>query len=113
MPPFKHSKADLTQSLVGTLDPGAHKVLFVLSKHLWQVSGLILNMISPFLPFWGGFSFALGCRVSFFGGIQHSPADDCSAASCNFGVHEGEDEHTSFYSSILSIMSMEESRENH
>ena len=24
--------------------------------------------------------------VSFFGGIQHSPVDDCSLASCNFGV---------------------------
>ena len=37
----------------------------------------------------------------FFGGIQHSPVDGCSAASCNFGVLTGEDERTSFYSVIL------------
>ena len=37
----------------------------------------------------------------FFGGIQHSPIDGCSAVSCNFGVLTGEDEHTSFYSAIL------------
>ena len=37
----------------------------------------------------------------FFGGIQHSPVNDCSAVSCNFGVLTGEDEHTSFYSVIL------------
>ena len=40
--------------------------------------------------FWG-FSFALGRGVSFFGGMQHSPVDDCSAVSCNFGVFAGED----------------------
>ena len=38
----------------------------------------------------------------FFGGIQHSPVDGCSAACCNFGVLTGEDERTSFYSTILS-----------
>ena len=31
-----------------------------------------------------GFSFALGHGLSFSGGVQHSPFDDCSAASCNF-----------------------------
>ena len=36
----------------------------------------------------------------FLGGIQHSPVDGCSAASCNFGALTG-DEHTSFYSTIL------------
>ena len=36
----------------------------------------------------------------FFGEIQHSPVDGCSAASCNFGVLAGEDEHTSSYSII-------------
>ena len=39
--------------------------------------------------------------ISFFGGIQHSPIDGCLAASCNFGVLAGKDEHTSFYSTIL------------
>ena len=38
---------------------------------------------------------------TFFGGIQHPPGDDCSAAICNFGVLTGEDEHISFYSAIL------------
>ena len=37
----------------------------------------------------------------FFGGIQHSPINDCSVASCHFGDLAGEDECTSFYSSIL------------
>ena len=37
----------------------------------------------------------------FFGVIQHSPVDGCSAASCNFGVLAREDECTSFYSTIL------------
>ena len=71
------------------------------SEHLWQVWGLILNAISPLLPSCWGFSFALGCGVSFFGGIQHSPVESCSAVSCNSEVLAGEDERTSFYSAIL------------
>ena len=39
----------------------------------------------------------------FFGGIQHSPINSCSAVSWNFGVLTGEDEHTSFYSVILLV----------
>ena len=78
---------------VGSLGPGAHKVLFEPSKHLWWVWGLILNMISPvLLPCWG-FSFAPGHGLSVFAGIQHSLVGGCSAASCNFGVLTGEDEH--------------------
>ena len=53
-------------SLISVGSPGVHKVLFEPSKHLWQVWSLILNMISPLLPSFWGFSFALGCRVSFF-----------------------------------------------
>ena len=34
---LKHSKAGLAQSLVGSLGPGVHKVLFGSSKHLWWV----------------------------------------------------------------------------
>ena len=60
-----------------------------------------LNMIVPFLPSCWGSSFALGCRVSLFGGIQHSPVDGCSAASWGFVVLTGEDEHMSFYSAIF------------
>ena len=39
----------------------------------------------------------------FFGGIQHSPVNGCSATSCNFGVLTGEDEDMSFYSVILAV----------
>ena len=61
---------------------------------------MILNAISSLLPSFWGSSFALGCGVSFFGGMQHSPVDGCSAASCNFKVLI-EDECTSFYFAIL------------
>ena len=43
----------------------------------------------------------LGCGISFFGGIQHSPVNSSSALSCDFGVFSGEDECMSFYSTIL------------
>ena len=81
------------------LGPGAHKVLFEPSKHLLQVWGLILK--SPLLPSFWGFSFAFGCGVSFFGGIQHSPVYGCSVVICSFIFLTGEDEHTSFYTTIL------------
>ena len=71
MPPqetFNHSKVGLAQSLVGSLGPGAHKDLFEPSNHRWQVCGLILNVILPLLPSVWGFSFALGCGVSFLVG---------------------------------------------
>ena len=87
----KHSKAGLAQSFVGSLGPSDQKVLFEPFKHLWWVWGLILSAISPLLLSCWGFSFALGCGVSFFGGVQHSPVDGCSAASCNFGVLAGEE----------------------
>ena len=34
---------------VGSPGPGAHRLLFEASEHLWQVWGLILNTISPLL----------------------------------------------------------------
>ena len=37
----------------------------------------------------------------FFGGIQHSPVDGSSAASCNFSVLAREDKRMSSYSVIL------------
>jgi len=58
-----------------------------------------LNTVLPLLPSCWGFSFALGCGVSFFGGIQHSPVNGCSAVSCNFGVLVGEK--CTSYSTIL------------
>ena len=77
---------------MGSLGPGAHKVLFEPYKCLWWVWGLFLNVISLFLPSCWGFSFALGHGVSFSGGIQHSLVDVCSVVSCSFGVLTGGDE---------------------
>ena len=75
-PLLTHASAGDTQTLkgrsgsvsVGSLGPGAHRVLFEPSEHLWWVWGLIINAISPLLVSCWGFSFALGCGVSFFGG---------------------------------------------
>ena len=83
---------------VSVESPGVNKVLFEPSERLWWVWGLILKAILPLLPSCWSFSFAPGHGVYFFGGIQHSPVNSCSAASCNFGVLTGEDERTSFYS---------------
>ena len=74
-----------------------HKISFGPSECLWYVCGLILDVISPLLPSFWGFSFACGHRVSLFGGIQHFPVDGCSAASFNFRVLT-EDACMSFYS---------------
>ena len=63
---LKNSKVGLAQSLVGSLGPGAHEVLFEPSEHLWQVWGLIPNVILPLLPSCWGFSFALGCGIYFW-----------------------------------------------
>ena len=49
------------------------------------------------------FSFALGCGISFFGGIQHFPVDDFPVASCNLGVLTGEDECRYFYSAVFLV----------
>ena len=68
MPPqetFKYSKAGLSQS-PRFLSPGMHNILFKLSECLWLVWGLVLNVILPLLPSFWGFSFALGCGISFF-----------------------------------------------
>ena len=62
---------------------------------------MILNQISPFLLSCWGVSFAAGHGVYFLSGIRHFPVDGCPAASCDFGVPEGEDECISFYSAIL------------
>ena len=88
-------------SLCGVSGSWCIQGLFEPSKCLWQIKGLILNTISPLLPSCWGISFALGLGVSFFGGVQRSPVDGCSAVSCNFGVLTGEDECISFYPAIL------------
>ena len=48
--------------------PGAHKVLFEPSKHLWWVRGLILTAILPLLPSCLGFSLALDMGYLFLVG---------------------------------------------
>ena len=83
------------------LGPGVHKVLSEPSEHLWRIQALILNTSLPLPPSCLGFSFALGHQVSFFDGIHNSLVNGCLAASCNFGVLTREDEHTSFYSTML------------
>ena len=83
--------------------PDAHKVLSEPFDCLWWVWGLSLNAISPLLLSCWGFSFALEHGVSFFGGIQHSFVDGCSATSWNLGVLTGEDECTSFSSAVFII----------
>ena len=88
-------------SLCGVSGSWCTQGMFEPSEHLWRGRGLILNMMSPLLPSCWGFSFALGCGVSFFGGLQHSPVDGCSAVSCSFGVLTGEVDCTSFYYDIL------------
>ena len=88
-------------SLCGVSASWCTQGLFEPSVCLWWVWGLILNMIQPLLPSYWVFSFALGHGVSFFGMIQHSSIDGCSEVSCNFGVLTREDEHMSFYSTIL------------
>ena len=104
-----HTSAGDSQTLKGRSgsdsvgSPDAHKFLFAPSKCLWWVWHLILNTILPLLQSCWSFSFALVYGVSFFGGIQHSPVNGCSAVSCNFGVLVGEDEHMSFYSTILKL----------
>ena len=95
---LKHRSGSVS---VGSLDPGAHKVLFEPSRHLWWVWGLIVNVILPLLTTCWGFPFVLGRGVSFFGETQQSPVDGCSAVSCNFGVLAGEDERLYFSSIIL------------
>ena len=69
-PLLTHTSTGDTQTLKGRSgsgsveSPGMHKVLSEPSEHLWPVWGLILNAISPLLPSFWGFSFALGRRVS-------------------------------------------------
>ena len=76
-----------------------HKVLFVPDKSLWQVWVLILTWLHPFYRLVAASSLSLDVGY-LFGRCQHPPVDGCLAASCNFGVLTGEDEHTSLYSTI-------------
>ena len=118
LPLLTHTSAGDTQTLKGRSgsvsvgSPVVYKVLFEPSEHLWRVWGLILNTILPPycpagaspLPLDVGYIFWWDPTLSC--GIQHSPVDGCSAVSCNFGVLTGENEHTSFHSTILEQVSV-------
>ena len=88
-------------SLCGVPGSWCAQGMFEPSECLWWKWGLILNANSPLLLSCWGFSLALGREASFFGGIQRSPVDGCSAASCNLGIFKGGDDRTSSYSTIL------------
>ena len=96
----RHSDTVLAQSR-GVSGSWGPQGMFEPSERLWRGRRLILNTMSPLLPSCWGFSFALGCGVSFFGGLQHSPVNGCSAVSCSFGVLTGEVDCMSFYYTIL------------
>ena len=89
-------------SLCGVSGSWCAQGFFESSERLWWVRGLILNAISPLLPFSWGCSFAFGCGYHFLVGSNISSVDGCSAVSCSFGVLTGEDEHMSFHSAIIS-----------
>ena len=96
----KNTQTQFCLSLCGVSGSWCAQGFFESSEHLLCVWGLILNAIQPFLLYCQGFSFALGCGLSFFDGILHSPVDG-SAESCNFGFLTGEEECISFYPAIL------------
>ena len=95
------TQAQFWLSLCGVSGSWCIQVLFEPSERVWWVWDLILNVILLILLSFWGFSLALARGVSFFGGIQHSPVDSYSAATCSFGVLPEEYELTSFYSTIL------------
>ena len=63
--------------------------------------GFDVIVIALFLLSCCRFFFVFGLRLSFFGGFQYPPVDNCSIASCNFGALTGGDELMFFYSAIL------------
>ena len=93
---FKHSSGSVS---VGSRGPGVHKVwaLWVCLVGKGFDSNCDFSLPTTLLEFllrpwtWG----------IFFGGVQHSPIDGFSAASCSFGVLAREDKCMSFCSAIL------------
>ena len=77
--------------------------VLVCTRFVWALQVSLVGMgFSPLLLSCWSFSFALGCEVSFSGGIQPSPVDGCSAASFNSGVLAEENECTSLFFAISS-----------
>ena len=54
--------------------------------------GVSFIVIVPLLTSCCGFSYVLGCGISVFDGFWHLLVNNCSRASCDFGVLLGEDE---------------------
>ena len=102
----RHSKTGLTQSLVDITAPflGSLCAQGFISALQASLAGMRFDfkVIMPLTPpiILLGLLLCPWTWGIFFGGIQHSPVDGCSAASCDFGVFT-EDECTSFYSAIL------------
>ena len=102
---LRHSKAGLVRSLVGVTAsfPSSRCAQIFVCALQASLEGLRFDCKqdwAPPLPSSWGFSFAIG-RWVFFGRIQHSPVDGCSAASRDLGVLAAEDECITFYSSSL------------
>ena len=98
----RNSNTALALSLWGLWIPVCTRLVWALWGSL-AGKGFILNVILPLLLSCWGFAFALGHGVSFFGGLQHSPVDTCSAAGYSLGDLSGEDEHTYFCSAIFQV----------
>ena len=99
------SNAGLAQSLVGVIAPFPQSWCaqgFVCALRA-SLLGLRFNFKGNCVPPTVLLGILLCCwiQVSFFGGIQHFLVDGYSEASCHFGVLTGEEEHMSFYSTIL------------
>ena len=96
--PLAFKTKDKSSSLVWSLGPGVHQVLFESPEHLWHMWGLILNVIVLLLPpSWHLVLLRPWIWGIFFDQIQLSPADGYPVASCNFGVFAGQDERMFFY----------------
>ena len=103
---LKHSQAGLAASIVGITVP---------FRGSWCIEGLVGALQASLSGM--RFYFKLDCApptflfqlllcpwtwgIDFLGGIQHSPVDGCSAASCDFCILARENERMSFYSAIL------------
>ena len=73
--------------------PDSHKGLFEPSEHLWQVQGLILNVIPSPRPHRRAGASPLPLDMGYlFWWEPTFSIDGCSPENCNFGVLTGEDE---------------------
>ena len=82
--PTRDTQTQFCLSLCGVSGSWCAQGIFGSSECLWPVWGLILNMISPLLLSFWGFSFALGCGLS---PQSHSSATQrCSSAYCLAGA---------------------------